>query len=130
MATVRALSLAILLAFCFAACACAAARLPTNRYISYAGVPSGRGKNGGRHAPGCSLFMVRCPSRWGPTPTNAGDATAAAGSKGEYMNQVALPSDDKHQAPTKAGSKGHRYISPAAMAADKPCDRPGCPSRP
>ncbi|CAO1942425.1 unnamed protein product [Urochloa humidicola] len=138
MATVRALSLALLLAFCFAACACAAPRLPTNRYISYAGAPRGRGQNSGGQA-GCSVWKVRCPNpnRWGPTPTNAGATTAAAGPKGEYMSQAALPSDDKHQAPKKAraktgaaGSKGRRYMRPAAMAADKPCDRPGCPSRP
>ncbi|CAO1946720.1 unnamed protein product [Urochloa humidicola] len=136
MATVRALSLALLLAFCFAACACAAARLPTNRYISYAGVPRGRGQNSGGHPPGCSVWMVRfrCPNRWGPTPTNAGTTTAATGPKGKYMSQAALPSNE-HQAPKKAGAKtgaaeGRRYIRPAAMAADKPCDRPGCPSRP
>ncbi|XP_022682051.1 uncharacterized protein LOC111257198 [Setaria italica] len=144
MATVRALPLALLLALCFGACACeAAARMPKSRYISYARVIThqwrrgGNGAGHGRTPPGCSSFTGKCPNSC-RAPTEAGATTAAAGSKGVYMmNHAALPSDDKHRpAPTKAGaktgaagSKG-RYISPAAMSAEKPCDRLGCPSRP
>ncbi|CAM0149461.1 unnamed protein product [Urochloa decumbens] len=135
MTTFRALSLALLLVFCFAACDCATSRVPKNRYISYATVPHARGQNGGGHAPGCSLFMVSQPL--GPNSNERRRHDDGRGIKGEYMSQAALPSDDKHQVPKKvgaktraAGSKGRRYISPAAMAADKPCDRPGCPPRP
>lgn len=51
MATIRALFVALLLAFCFAACACAPVqKMPTNRYISYAGVPDARGGNDAGHS--------------------------------------------------------------------------------
>ena len=55
--------LALLLAFCFAAYACAAGeREPVNRYISYAGVRDARLENGaghGRIPPGCSAYTGR-----------------------------------------------------------------------
>jgi len=53
--------LALLLAFCFAACA-AVERAPKNRYISYAGVRDARLENGaghGRIPPGCSAYTGR-----------------------------------------------------------------------
>jgi len=60
MATARALSLALLLAFCFAAYACAAGeREPVNRYISYAGRPDENGAYHGRIPPGCSAYTGR-----------------------------------------------------------------------
>ncbi|KAJ1286412.1 hypothetical protein BS78_03G350100 [Paspalum vaginatum] len=115
MATVRALSAALLLAICFAACACALAaeRMPKNRYISYAPEPRGKnGAGGSGNRIGCSV-ITRCGK--GPAPT-----------KGDYMSHAALPTD-KHPALEKAsakkmgvlGSKSpYIYISHAAMYRD------------
>ncbi|TVT97391.1 hypothetical protein EJB05_18315 [Eragrostis curvula] len=114
MATARALSLGVLLALALCLTVCAA-RQPTDKSISYAGLP--RAGNGCRSF-GSAIFgkTKHCP---GQPPMMAAAKTEAAESKGAYISHAAL-SADKYPPPTMTGAKTvGKYPTPTMTGAKK-----------